>query len=508
MMAKVIHPPFREQPNNSEAELAILGAILVQNDVWRRVSGFLKPEDFYQPVHGRIYAACGAAIAAGRLANDVTLKALFDSDPTAKDQDGARYLARLVRAAATIVNAGEYAHLVHDLALRRRLAQVAQEAADQALDPATALSAAELASQLESRATEVRAAAPSTLQAIRASQWVDQAPEREWLVPGWLPAREINLLSGPGGVGKSLLLQILLTCIATGRPFMGMEVPMPGPCLGLFCEDDEDELHRRQEAINRQLALRPRDLDGLHVISRRGKSNVLMRFDRQTGEGKATGLLHDTLAYSRLHHLRVIGFDTAAQIFGGNENNRQEVTEFLGAGLMRFCVEAGATVVMTAHPSKSAGDQGFSGSTAWEGSVRSRWAFFRPENAVTGDQRTLKIPKANYGKKDLELALCWDRGTLILDPGEHYAEGDRPTRATVFLTLLAELTRQGRHVSPKRMSRTFAPRVMKAMSHRYGYHEADLVAAMEDLLAAKRLKVGTYIGTNRTEVECLEIVGE
>ncbi len=74
-------------------------------------------------------------------------------------------------------------------------------------------------------------------------------PERRWLVRDWIPQGQVTLLGGDGGVGKSLLAQQLMTALALGRDWLGLPV-MPRKVFGLFCEDDEDELHRRQELIN------------------------------------------------------------------------------------------------------------------------------------------------------------------------------------------------------------------------------------------------------------------
>jgi len=73
-------------------------------------------------------------------------------------------------------------------------------------------------------------------------------PERRWIVRDWLPFGYTTALYGDGGTGKTLLAQQLMTSCATGVPWLGMTT-MRCPVLGLFCEDDEDELHRRQHAI-------------------------------------------------------------------------------------------------------------------------------------------------------------------------------------------------------------------------------------------------------------------
>ena len=119
--------PYREPPHNVEAEQALLGALLLNNEAFNRVSDFLLPEHFYLPVHGRIYGAIGRLIERGQIANPVTLKHMFEGDEGLSEAGGAQYLARLAGAAVTIINAAHYARTIHDLALRRALIRIGEE---------------------------------------------------------------------------------------------------------------------------------------------------------------------------------------------------------------------------------------------------------------------------------------------------------------------------------------------------------------------------------------------
>ncbi len=126
---------FRSQPHNIEAEQALLGAILINNEAYHRVSDYLRPEHFYEPVHRRIFEAVMRMIEGGRLADHVTLKIAFDEDEALKELDGARYLAGLARAAETILNAEDYGRLLHDLAMKRGLIHVGEDVVNRAFDP-------------------------------------------------------------------------------------------------------------------------------------------------------------------------------------------------------------------------------------------------------------------------------------------------------------------------------------------------------------------------------------
>ena len=120
-------PMFREPPHNVEAEQALVGAILINNEAAYRVSSFLRAEHFYEPVHGRIYDAALKLVERGQIATPLTLKTSFDRDPALIDGDGARYLAQLASAATTIINAEDYGRHIYDLALSRQLIEIGED---------------------------------------------------------------------------------------------------------------------------------------------------------------------------------------------------------------------------------------------------------------------------------------------------------------------------------------------------------------------------------------------
>ena len=97
----------RVLPQNVEAEQALLGAIIINNDAYDRVSDFLKPEHFHEPVHQRIYENMAQLIRSGKIATPITLKT-FLSDLDLGGVSIAQYLARLASEATTIINAGQY----------------------------------------------------------------------------------------------------------------------------------------------------------------------------------------------------------------------------------------------------------------------------------------------------------------------------------------------------------------------------------------------------------------
>jgi replicative DNA helicase len=111
-------------PHNLQAEMAVLGAILFDNNAHQRVSDILKPRDFYAPANSTIFEVLDRMISNGRVADGVTLKEHFERDGKLVEIGGARYLADLLDSAAFGPEITDYARLVHDLSLRRELIDI------------------------------------------------------------------------------------------------------------------------------------------------------------------------------------------------------------------------------------------------------------------------------------------------------------------------------------------------------------------------------------------------
>lgn len=125
---------YREAPNNIEAEQALLGAILMNNDAYYRVSDFLKPTHLYEPLHRKIFEVAGDIIRMGKIANPVTIKTFLKADEKVGDMTVSEYLARLAREAVTIINAEDYGRAIYDLALRRALITIGEDVVNIAYD--------------------------------------------------------------------------------------------------------------------------------------------------------------------------------------------------------------------------------------------------------------------------------------------------------------------------------------------------------------------------------------
>ena len=127
-------PSFRSAPHNIEAEQALLGAILVNNEAFYRVSDFLEPPHFFEPIHQQVYQLARDLIRAGKLATPVTLKTFLDADVDIGGLTVSQYLARLAAEATTIINSEDYGRTVYDLSVRRALIQVGEDMVNVAFD--------------------------------------------------------------------------------------------------------------------------------------------------------------------------------------------------------------------------------------------------------------------------------------------------------------------------------------------------------------------------------------
>jgi RecA-family ATPase len=342
-------------------------------------------------------------------------------------------------------------------------------------------------------------------------------PPREWMVGNWIPKRRVTSLYGDGGTGKSTLIQQLGTCTAIVQPWLGLPV-IGGRALIVFCEDDEDELHRRQDAINRHYGIDYIDLRGnLRFVERLGRDNLLMAFS--TGDvGHLTPFFAQLEAECQTFAPDLVGLDPAADLFGGQEANRVHVRQFIQGcfgKLIRGCPRP-ATGVLLAHPSQSglaSSGTGYSGSTDWNNAVRSRLYLERPKaeqnEAPDEDARIFSRRKSNYARRGDQLHLRWQGDVFQLDPRIHSTdpgslgglERDRCDR--VFLDLLNNVIAEGRYASPSRNSPNYAPALFMKRPDRGGFRRNDFVLAMERLFAEGRIKPDVHTTPNRKRQDCI-----
>ena len=124
----------RTAPHNVEIEQQLLGAILINNEAFYRVSDFLKVEHFFIEPHQRVYDTVSKLIRSGKVASPATVKTFFGADEAIADIPAFEYLSRLAAHSTTIINAEDYGRAVFDLALRRSLITIGEGMVNEAYD--------------------------------------------------------------------------------------------------------------------------------------------------------------------------------------------------------------------------------------------------------------------------------------------------------------------------------------------------------------------------------------
>lgn len=322
-------------------------------------------------------------------------------------------------------------------------------------------------------------------------------PSRAFLDSGSLfPIRNVTMLSGDGGTGKSLLALQLAAAVATGTTWLGMIVDS-GPVLYFSAEDDLDEMHVRLKDIAAGEHLDLGQMTALQIAAMAGKDAVLAT---DTAKGSTIGL---TPLFERLKlslgklRPRLVVLDNLADTFAGNENVRPLARQFVGA-LRGLSIEFDCVVLLLAHPSLSGlnSGAGTSGNTAWNNSVRSRLYLVRDKDDKGGeadpDRRILQTMKANYGPTGGHIQLRWEAGRFM--------RTDQPTgpdsaaispamqAERVFLHLLRWHVNKGMNLSPSK-GPTYAPAVFARHPQCEGIKSRQFETAMNVLLDNGRIEV-------------------
>lgn len=341
-------------------------------------------------------------------------------------------------------------------------------------------------------------------------QWQGQpVPQRQWAVADVMPARNVTLLSGEGGVGKTLLAQQLAAATVLGMGWVTDSAPEPGPVILISAEDDIDEIHFRFASILAHYGAQFRDLPDLHILSLAGKDAVLAAV-AQHSIIKPTNLFEQLYRTAREIRPRWIGIDTAADVFLVDERDRSQVRQCISL-LRGLALDINTAVLLLSHPSLTgiATGTGLSGSTAWNNSVRSRLYLRSPkkddDDDSADDVRILELMKSNYAQKGTQVRLRWRDGVLVRDgviarPSYETAKAERQARE-VFLTVLRRFNAQDRTASNNaNAAKNFAPKLFaqepeaRALAHRKAERERLLNDAMIALFAEQPAKLELAMG--------------
>lgn len=342
----------------------------------------------------------------------------------------------------------------------------------------------------------VRPGSLQPLDVIRPSQWAGKrAPPRRWLIDGILSHQTVTIFSGDGGIGKSLVCQQLQSACAIGRPWLGIDVPVV-KSLGIYCEDTPEELWRRQEDINRFYETEMEVIDeNVTLISRVGKENIMMAFDKFDNEGQTTAFYDQVAQLIVVNDVQLVIIDTAADTFGGNEIMRNQVRSFINK-LRKLVIQQDGGIILTQHPSLGgrATGTGESGSTAWNNSARGRVYMHRPKSDNgddIGNEVKIKTMKTNYGPKG-EIIVQWDKGVFVRTDG--YNKSDKVDRIAVDLMVkegIRKLTLDGHLCSLNQQGRSYVIHQLLTLPESRGYSRVELASSIDRQLKNGSLRRGT-----------------
>ena len=209
-----------KQPSNLEAEQALLGSILVNNDIIDEISNIINPVSFYDPAHTKVYEVIETLNNKGMIANPITLKNYFEKDNMLNEVGGTEYLVKLTRFSGSTKQAIDYAKIIHEMYLRRELVLISDNLSSETLN-AKEQSAEKIIEGTEKSLFDLAERGSFSQSFLKFNQALDQTIEMATLamkndkgivgVPTGLKDLDEKL----GGLHKSDLV------ILAGRPSMG-----------------------------------------------------------------------------------------------------------------------------------------------------------------------------------------------------------------------------------------------------------------------------------------------
>ena len=289
----------------------------------------------------------------------------------------------------------------------------------------------------------------------------------------YLPRGQVALLGAHGGTGKSTIALMLGVCAPLGRPLFGVSTQ---PCKVLFVslEDGEHIVRHRLAHICRAWGIDPQDLhDRLIVVD--GTEHPELFSAESRGAGDRTPTYFELRQLVQAEGIGLVIVDNASDAFGGDEIQRRQVRAFMRA-LAEVARATDCAVLLLAHVDKTTsrnkkaeGGEGYSGSTAWHNSARSRLFLTRGDDGLL----TLEHQKANLGRRRDPVTLQWPENGLpgLVEAGAGFAgfagfPGQQgradDERAVSLLKLIAEFEGRGQYCSPATTSRNHVHALLRS----------------------------------------------
>lgn len=310
-------------PHNVDAEIAVLGAIIVDPVAAERCIPLLSAEHFFVVAHRRLFEAVVARRTAGQAADAIALADIVESDALIIQAGGRALLNQVVECATTPINAVEYAHLLLDLHRRRDLIDVAEDMNAWAHDCGTDLDAAAITELAKTRLAGLNGIGSHAGPVIPYTTFADARPVLEglWLVKGVLPRRGVAVIYGPSGEGKTFVALDLLIHIARGEVWRGRKTTRTGVLY--LAPDGGSVIGNRIEAYRRHHRV---DAADLFVVS----CPVDLLGKMSVGDLRKVEQLISHI--ERTHGVRIgaIVVDTVSRAMpGGDENQPADMSRFV-----------------------------------------------------------------------------------------------------------------------------------------------------------------------------------
>jgi replicative DNA helicase len=378
-------PSERKAPYSLDAEQALLGAILYDNEVFYKVNGYLKPEHFYDPLHGQIYGACDKLISSGRLASPVMLNTYLQEEDAFREAGGERYLIQLAQSVPTTVGASDYGRLIFDLHTSRGLIAIGSQmieragSADIEDDPRTQVEAAEkelyaLAetghygggfTTFESALTEAINIAQAAYQRGGGLSGVTTGLRDLDRKLGGLHDSDLLILAGRPSMGKTALATNI--AVNAAKAFVPEKGPdgtykaKEGARVGFFSlEMSSDQLASRILAEFSSVAsdkIRRGDIneqDFVEIYDAAGKLEQLPLYIDDTGGLTIAQVAARARRLKRMHGLDLLVIDYLQLLAGSkksSENRVQELTE-ITTGLKALAKELSVPIIALSQLSR------------------------------------------------------------------------------------------------------------------------------------------------------------
>lgn len=349
------------------------------------------------------------------------------------------------------------------------------------------------------------------LEVISPARWQGRhAPPREWMVDQVSLKRTTCLFSGIGGIGKTLLMQQLMTACALDQPWLGKKV---AACrsFALFGEDPEDEVWRRQEGICRYYGAEAGDLDDMTMVTLdQVDSPILYTAHPRDPTGRPTPLWERVEKHVREVGAQLVILDNVGACYGGNANYPEQVRPFLQL-TNKLARDIDGLVVLIQHPSAT-GEQdqnAQAGARTWRNTVRSQVIMQLPRESdeeEPSDERIIRIGKNNYGRREAPMRIVWQAGvfapvSLSTEKGGRLSMFEQAElRSVIASTMRKEIT-NGARFSLANGSKFHIATVLEKMHGFKRFHRLEIAEQAEAMLAVGQLvNVVMGSGTRRTVI--------